>query len=70
MTSYDFHRITTRRRSGGDALRALLLILGTVLVGLAISASVPDGVGEELAAQRASGLPVWHGNVAAHGPRD
>ena len=70
MTNYDLYRSGARRRSGSDSLRTLLLILATVLVGLVIFASIPQDTADELASQRASGLPVWHGNVAAHGPQD
>ena len=67
MPNFDLYRISTERHPGGDALRTLLLILATVLVGVTITASVPDDVWAELSARQAHDLPNWHGNVAAYG---
>lgn len=64
MTNYDLYRISTRRHPVGDPLRALLLILATVLAGIVFTAAVPDDVKRELSAQSEAGM--WHGNVASY----
>ena len=64
MTDLEFSHIPRTRHATGDSLRTLALILATVLVGLAVVASVPDGVWSELSAVRSTDLPDWHGNVA------
>ena len=67
MTNYELYRRSTARHPSPDAFRTLLLILATVVIGLIISAAVPDSVTAELKAPQAYDLPNWHGNVAAQG---
>ena len=65
MTHQDLHRVPWTRNTTADSLRTVLLILATVLVGLAVVAAVPDKVWTELEAQQSDPLPDWHGNVAS-----
>jgi hypothetical protein len=65
MTDQQLYRIPSTRHATGDALRTLVLILATVLIGLAVVAIVPDEVWTELGAEQSDALPDWHGNVAS-----
>ena len=65
MTDQELYGLPSTRHATGDSLRTLVLILATVLVGLAVVAAVPDRVWTELEAQQSNALPDWHGNVAA-----
>jgi hypothetical protein len=65
MTNHELYRIAPPRHASTDALRTLVLILATVLIGVAVTASVPDQVWTELSPQ-ADTTPDWHGNVASH----
>jgi hypothetical protein len=65
MTNHELYRIAPPRHPTADALRTLILILATVLVGVAVTASVPDQVWAELS-QQGETTPDWHGNVASH----
>lgn len=64
VTHHELYQITPTQHPTTDALRTLVLILATVLVGLVVAASVPEQVWAELSAQQALGVPDWHGNVS------
>lgn len=66
MTHQELYRIAAPRHPGSDALRTLALILATVLVGLAVTAAVPDQVWSALTAAQDDAVTDWHGNVSAH----
>jgi hypothetical protein len=66
MTNQEIYRIAPPLHPGADALRTLVLILATVLVGIAVTAAVPDEVWTELSTQDAT-IPDWHGNVSVQG---
>lgn len=70
MSSYELYRFATRRHRTDDPLRALLLILVTVIVAFAFARAVPDRVWAELSAPQSYGFVEWHGNVMRAGPHN
>lgn len=67
MTDQYLYRVPAARHATRDALRTLVLILATAVVGLAVVASVPDEIWTDLSAQQSADIPDWHGNVASQG---
>lgn len=69
MTNQELYRVAPVSQPTADSLRTIILILATVLVGFAVTATVPDQVWSDLSAVQHDSVPDWHGNVAAYTSR-